>query len=659
MFNKKYILIIVVFLLSCSSSQRISEQENNSPIYNQGIKPIISTDYPFEITSTKGVAKLYKGNSASVNGVFISDNGLFLTNYSSIIEYIASSSESGNSLFKKGVMASSLNEEIPLNGISLLVEIEQKDVTDAVRKEITDLSPNSEIFQSIQRQKNLLINERRGDRSDLLVEIQDSYSGLNHIMTVYEILSDVRIVFAPPVNIDETNAPSSEHIINEITNEYAILRAYNASSNKPYSPEHYFPLSNNAPQESTPLTVLGFPAQTYRLETARAIKFYNEQLNPTVISSFEIFLQKEDTLASMDINYSLKSIPIRFNVAQNVLYFKTAQKLIAEYNVIQTKLNDEQFFMNWVKSDTTLPKTYSQLLNYINQAFDIAEQTSDIYFTSNYFNNFSFLDNLASVYRNYNTNLETLDSPKEIDSLKAITLQSHKTLLSQTNLAAELFMLKQFLISFANVQEKQKPLILFDLFSGTAGDDLDAFSISFVDKIAPTSFLLDLNLAQETLSSGSLFDDPLFALLDEILFTQESSEQSYLLHYVYLYPAQQVYTRARIEQNLESKIKPDANTSLSYNLGSLNTEKTKSNSPFFFTTNDFTGKAPGSAILNSNGELIGLVGDENNSSILGNYIYNKDASFLKALRVTSIIEELNNHKDSESLLRELNQLLEN
>ncbi|GAB5410127.1 MAG: hypothetical protein BalsKO_24920 [Balneolaceae bacterium] len=633
----------------------IADSEANTPKYSQGIKPVISSDFPFKTTSAQGVAKLYKGNSVSVNGVFVSNDGLFLTNYSSILEYISASSEPGNSLFQKGLIASSKSDEVLLEGIALMIEVEQKDVTKEVQKEITELSPNSEIYQSIQRQKNLLINERRGERTDLLVEIQDSYSGLNHIMTVYEVINDVRLVFAPALDINETNAHSSQHILNEITDEFVLLRAYNSSENTPYSPGHFFPLTRQLPEKATSLTALGFPSKTYRLETSRAIRFYNEQLNPTVLSSFEIFLKKEDTLATIDNNFSLKSIPNRFSLAQNVQFFRTAQDLIAEYDIVLTKQTEEQEFLSWIESDTTLPETYPLLFNFIDQAYDIAEQTSDIYFTSNYFNNFSFLDNLASVYRSYLENQTTAESEKELDSLKVVTLETHQELLSQTNIGAELFMLKRFLISFANVQEKQKPLILFDLFSGTAGTDLEAFSIRFVDEIAPTSFLLDLNRAQETLSSGSFFDDPLFALLDEILFTQESSQQSYLLHYAYLYPAQQVYTEARLERSSSKKITPDANTSLAFNVGVLDPSKTSLSNSFFYTTNDFSGKTPGTAILNSEGELVGLVSDEINNSILGNYVYNKDASFLKALRVSSIIEEILNTSDTDTLLEELGQ----
>tara|TARA_R110000868_G_scaffold259361_6_gene517354 strand:+ start:76 stop:2067 length:1992 start_codon:yes stop_codon:yes gene_type:complete len=661
MFNKIYILATLIFFVSCSSTQDLTPQKSNSSS-NDGITPILSDDFPFPTSSTQGLAKLYKGNSAHVNGVFISKDGLFLTNYSSVLEYMASASQPDNSFFQKGIAAPTKNDEIPLQGISLLIEIEQTDITEEVRKEITDLSPNFEIFQSIQKQKNLLINERRGDRTDLLVEIQDSYSGLKHLMTVYAIIKDVRLVYAPSLNIDKTNSSSSEYIFNEITDEYAILRAYKAPDgsskeyspeNIPYSPNHHFPISLQEPENASSLIALGFPNKTYRLETSRAIRFYNEQLNPTIISSYRIYLEKEDTLAFYDDNYSLKSIPNRFNIAQNVQFYKTAQDMISEYDVINTKAIQEQEFLKWVESDSSLPQTYSQLLDYVNQAYDIAEQTSDIYFTSNYFNNFSFLDNLASIYSSYIKSLESINMQTELDSLRNVTLQSHQNLLSQTNVNAELFMLKKFLLSFATVQEQQKPLILFDLFNETAGTDLEAFSIHFVDEIAPISFLFDLDKAQEALLSNSLYSDPLFGLLDEILFTHDSSYQSYILHYAYLFPAQQVYNRARLEQSFTSKIKPDATSLLSFNVGGFNHTMSSSDDSYFYTTNDFSGKTPGTALLNTTGELIGIVTDEINHSVLGNYVYSEKSSFLKALKITFILEELNKTVGTEKLLEEL------
>lgn len=171
----RLLLIYIIFLgWGCSSSNNSVELDSSSPVYNKGIRPVSSGELPMTSSSNHGVAKLYKGNSNSGSGIFISEEGLFLTNYSAIIDFIAS--EKDIDFLSSGFHAKSNGAEIPLQGISLLVEIEQTDVTDDVQKNITELSPNYEIYRSIQEQKTRLINERRGERNDLFVEIKDLYS---------------------------------------------------------------------------------------------------------------------------------------------------------------------------------------------------------------------------------------------------------------------------------------------------------------------------------------------------------------------------------------------------------------------------------------------------------------------------------------------------
>lgn len=638
-----FILFISILLGGCSSVKNSSDNASETPLYSRGIQPFSSSPFPDSLSL--GLAKLYKGNNASGSGIFVSEDGLFLTNYSAILDFI--SSGDNPDIFQTGFIATSKTDEVRLQGISLLVEIEQTDVTDEVQKNVTELSPNNEIYRSIQEQKNRLLNERRGSKPDLFVEIKDLYSVNRQVMFVYKIIRDVRLVFAPSVTI---NSLESNELESKLENEYVVLRAYDGdNASTPYQSGFHFKLNESPITVDDELISLGFPGKTYRLETSRAIEFYHTKLNPYIVSFFDIYLNKEDSLAKLDDLYALRSASNRYSVSQNLSFFQTAQEMISGRNVISIKKTNEDRLLKEIKADSTLPPSYVDLFSRIDQAYDIAAQTADILYSTNYFNTLSSLDNLATLYRNYVEQAATSGSKEQLISQ---TITSHSQMLQQINSGAELDMLKKFIPVFKSIPQDQQPLMLFDLFTEADPDEIESLSAVYVKEQLASSFLFDTELALQTLNDDAIFDDLLFNLLEEIAFSFETAQQNFLRHYAYLFPAQQILTRVKMNSDASKVLSPDSDLFLSYNIGSLH-PRTDSNSDFFYTTNDFSGKAPGTAIINSDGSLLGIVGEELGESILGNYIYVKEASYLKAIRTSAILDEIKNTEGTAGLVQEL------
>lgn len=637
-------IYLIIFCWGCSSSNNSFRKNISSAIYTEGIQPVSSGEIPVSPSANYGVAKLYKGNSNAGNGIFISENGLFLTNYSAVIDFIATADDPD--FLSKEFLAESNEKEIPLQGISLLIEIEQVDVTDEIQKNIGDLSPNHEIYRSTQEQKTELINARRGNRNDLYVEIKDLYSGNRQIMTVYQILRDIRLVFAPSVNINISELSDSDALLSSLSDKYAILRAYPGEFSSPYIPEFFFPPAPQEPDFDDELTSFGFPGKTYRLESARAINFYHTKLNPYIISFLKMYIEKEDSLASSDEMYALRSLSNRYSIKQNLTFFETAQEMISEHQIINQKKKAEKQLVEEITRDTSIAEIHTEIFSYIDQAYDIAEQTANILYSTSYFRSVSTLDDLANVFNTYSNE----ENPSQELSLN--TLSSHQQLLNRINVDAELNLLKKAIPIFKSVPEDQQPLMLYDLFGEFKASDIDKLSSEYVDEVLAASFLFDPVQAQKALESGSLNQDPLFRLLEEIAFSFETAQQNYIRHFTYLFPAQQIFTRLKMSVNFSGDIQPDSDSFLSYNTGSLHPRSAK-DSDFFYTTNDFSGKAPGTAIINSKGELLGMVSEEVNSSILGNYMYSKESSFLKALRISSVLDEIKMVEGSAPLLQEL------
>lgn len=655
-----YFLPVLIFLtlISCSSILN-----RDTSFYEPGISTFSEEKSPLRNSLSHSIAKVYRNNSVTGAGVFVSEDGLFLTNYSNLITHFASQSSAENFAFEKEFIATSKREEIPLEGFSLLVEIEQKDVTSEIRSTLTDSSSNYEIYQTTQGRKQQLSLARKGTDEDIFVEIKDLYSGNQQIMTVYQIIRDVRLVFAPSIEISSANINDSMELLEKTSNEYVFLRAYSSPDNLlssyselnvPFNINYSFPISLEKSERTDSIFVVGFPNNTYRLESAKAIEFYHTRLNPYVESTYEIYLKKEETLAKQNENYAITSIPNRVNTAQNVTFFRTIQESISKKNILAFKTDEDANFVNWVDLSGPDNIEYSGLLHSIKQAYEIAERTSDLLYSVSYFSSVSKLDDLAAPFIEYSTlDLSNYDS-NQIEAIKERVINTQKSLLDENDIALELTMMEEFLVLFSGIPKIQQPLSLFDLFDSNKDKMATEASAEFIEAQKPTSFLLNPSKAYDALSNNSLYDDPFFLLLDELAFALKAAQQNNSLHYAYLYPAQQVFARGKIEQTKPDKLTADAISILSYNLGSIDYKRTNSESPYFYTTNDFSGRCQGSALLNSNGELIGIVSDEITENVLGNYYYSQESSFVKGLRITSILDKLRSSEKASYLIDELN-----
>lgn len=126
-------LLVLLFIWSCSSTNCITEADSNSAIYSKGMKLVSAGNLPFNTEATQGIAKILNGATVTSTGIFVSRDGLLVTSYSDALEYFQKESSGSKSSFENGFIANDRNEEFSLQSLTLLIEVEQRDVTDIVQ----------------------------------------------------------------------------------------------------------------------------------------------------------------------------------------------------------------------------------------------------------------------------------------------------------------------------------------------------------------------------------------------------------------------------------------------------------------------------------------------------------------------------------------------
>lgn len=615
---------------------------------------------PFGSDALTAVAKVYRGNKFVQSGAFISPDGLFLTNFPIALEEFTDYTSGELNWLSEGFSASSPGQERPLPGVFILVPVEQVDVTHHFTEAIGENATNLQISQIKKAIAEELINKRKGDRKDLLVQVNEIHSGNRQLMVVYKILNDVRLVFAPPIQGAEKALTSNQELVDLFSDHFVLIRAYwpanknpigFSEGNVPFTPEAYLPITPNV-TPGQPTVALGFPNQTYRQESLRALNYYQNTTNPYILKSYSAYLNKEEYLLFGNKTYGLKTLANRYDVASSIYRYKMIQEVFSTDSILEQKAQSESAFLNWVKTDTLRGHKYQDILYYIDQAYDIAEQQGASFYVTSYAIGLSTLDDLAAPFRTF---LETdyTNKPEEVTSreLQSV-LHTQQSLLNTLNVQAELNLLKDFILILNSLPEDSRMFSILSIFEHTPPAQYEQRADEFIARNGATSFLFNPQKALQVVQNNEVQSDSLYVLLDEILFTNQLARNNQTIFQAYLYPAQKIFTQAKLEWNPQLKQQPDANGTLRANLGFVQSDDASEPARFFISNNDFSGKAPGSLILNDSGQILGLIHDRATQNIGSNYLYQPENATTKAIKGAYILTMIE-QRGSPALQKEL------
>jgi len=524
----------------------------------------------------QAVVRINIGNSGGGTGSFVSGKGLILTNHHVAYDAIASASSASNNYLEQGFYADSMSDEIPIPNYSLYITIEQKEVTQKINSQLADTLTFHERQQQSQKIRKKLIARRKGNNKDLVVNIDDYWSGNRQFMSVYKVIRDVRLVYAPPQSIGKYGGDIDNWEWPRHTGDYSFMRAYVApdgsskkydKSNVPFHPAEHLSIdpSGLAPGDFT--LVLGYPGSTYRHESSYAFKFYRDIRNPILIDSYQAILDGLKYAAKQDSDAAVENASERASVANSLKYYRGIQKGFKKYHIVQHKRDIEQKFAQWIRRDSLRQVTYRRVLPQLDQAYNIASQTGDLlYATALPLNNNSLLQ-IASLYNSYRQYLS--DSTKsDLDQAnKDSLLNRQQKILDNINIEAQNIMLSEMIYTLASLPDGKVPFYLMQRFNGAKGDTLKNEIDHFLDRQQKQSIIYDTKRAKKFLalpidSAQARPTDEMVKLYQEILDSYQFSRRNYIQHFAYLRPAQKLYVKGMLEFRNDSTEYPDANFTL-------------------------------------------------------------------------------------------------
>src|SRR5918911_1454778 len=254
--------------------------------FNNVPRAEIKRKYGFEVTD----AWLNKVQHAAVrfnnggSGSFVSRDGLVLTNYHIVEDFVHELSQSGKDYAKEGFVAHSRAEELKIPSLELNVLESIEDVTDRVNAKLKPDTSASEAF-SIRRASISNIEADSIKATGLRSDVVTLYQGGRYNLYRYKKYTDVRLVFAPEFQAAFFGGDPDNFNFPRFNIDMALVRVY--ENDQPVKPQSYLKWSTAGSKEGDLVFVTGNPGSTSRLDTVAHLQELRDTSIPIILRLLE------------------------------------------------------------------------------------------------------------------------------------------------------------------------------------------------------------------------------------------------------------------------------------------------------------------------------------------------------------------------------------
>ena len=621
-------------------------------------------------------------------GSFASEEGLVLTNNHCTWGCIRNLSTAERNLSDEGFMAATRAEELqcPSQQISVLVAMD--DVTGNIAAATSDL-PDAEANDARKAELTNLESACEADADgELRCEAVTLYNGGQYFIYKYKRYDDVRLVFAPELDIAAFGGDPDNFNFPRWSFDMSFLRVY--EDGKPASTPNYFKWRKAGPDYDEPVFISGHPGSTDRSLTVSQLKMQRDVSIPLYLYRMNEFRgrllawQNTSEEAARAVQQRILGIENGIKVRRNQLKALQNDKMMA------TKIADEQSLREQVMADDDMRASYGE-------AWDIIDGAMTAY--RNMYEDYLFIENSAGFSGSLFSYARTIvrgtaerEKPNA-DRLRAYTDASLPQR-EQRLFAARPINKEYEVLSLTFSLEKMREWLGPDskYVHMVLGNESPA---SLASRLAAESTLDDpevrkalweggveaVNASQDPMIQLALAIDPDARALRKRYETEVEAprirgeemiaDARFAVHGTGIYPdatftLRITYGSVKGWEEKGEMVDPKTRTSRLFErttgerpfmlpaTWSDAREKLDPDTPFnFAATTDITGGNSGSPIVAADGVLVGLAFDGNIHSIAGDYWFDESTNRTVGVNTAIILEALETVYGADHLLDEL------
>jgi hypothetical protein len=301
-------------------------------------------------------------------GSFASPDGLVLTNNHCVWGCIRNLSSAERNLSDEGFMAASREQELRCPGQQVSVLIDLEDVTSEVTKAtqaLDDAAANEARKAALTDLETAC--EQAAD-GELKCEAVSLYNGGQYFIYKYRRYDDVRLVFAPEVDIAAFGGDPDNFNFPRWCLDMSFLRAY--EDGKPAATPNYLRWRQGGPRPAEPVFISGHPGSTDRLLTMTQLKMQRDVVLPLWLLRYSelrgrmLAWQSTSAEAARTVQQRIAGIENAIKVRRNQL------KALHNDAMLTEKEQQDRQLRAAVAADPELDAAYGDAWDLIDAAID-------------------------------------------------------------------------------------------------------------------------------------------------------------------------------------------------------------------------------------------------------------------------------------------------
>ena len=569
-------LFLLLFVIQTQAQQggmwipSLLKGMNETEMKNLGMKMSVKEIYDVNQSSLKDAVPHFNGGCTSE---VISPKGLILTNHHCGYSQIQSHSTVDHDYLTDGFWAYKMEDELPNEGLTVTFIVKIEDVTAAVLNGTAMLTSEAEKQKKIQENISALSNSLPKENWQEN-KIRTFYEGNQYMLFVTETFTDVRLVGAPPASIGKFGSDTDNWVWPRHTGDFSLFRIYADKNNRPskyskdnvpYTPKHFLPISLDGVAEDDFTLVFGYPGKTNEYLPAVAIEQIINELNPAKIEIRDKALKVADGFMRKDNAVKIQYASKYASIANYWKKWIGETQGLKKSNAVAVKRESEKAFQQKI-TKAGKEKEYGTLLadfekNYAAIApYAVARE----YFMETVQRNTELLSTGFKLYQLeqiYNARGEQAFNDRK-NNLIAGLADFYKNF----NASVDEKVFEQLIELYANQSSKQfLPKSLISVNAKNLASEIYSKT-----KLQNYESLKKILSGDAKTVIANLNADPAFILVKELSdkYTKEIAPKYDEIN-LEITALQRTYMKAQLELNTDSRIFPDANSTLRVTYGKV------------------------------------------------------------------------------------------
>lgn len=464
-------------------------------------------------------------------GSFVSEEGLILTNHHCVFGAVQAASTVENNYLENGFVANTKEEEIPAKGLTCRITVSYEDVSKEVLEAANEAKDIAKRTEEIGKKIREIINREEEKDSTIKAEVSEMFVGESYVLFRYQIINDVRIVFAPPRSIGEFGGESDNWVWPRHTGDFSFIRAYVApdgspakysEENVPFKPRRHLQVNPNGVDENDFVFLLGYPGRTFKHQPSQFIINQEKYLLPYISQLYRWMIDLYESKGADDPEFALEISTMIKSLANVEKNYRGKLQGLERLKLVQKKQAEEKQLQEFINADPDLKNKYGTVLIDIENVYrEIFEMGRLPYITSS-LSRFVSYYRLAEIFVEYKNEILKPDSDRKSAYTEKNTAQLFAAIDKLYNeLRPELDkILFKKILSDAVKFEETKNLVVFQYLAEKQNLD------EYIDQLYTDSFINDSEVYLKKMHDEEIslkhIDDPFISLAEKFYELNES-----------------------------------------------------------------------------------------------------------------------------------------